>query len=129
MKQYVDVILPLPLANRSPYSLPDALQGQVAAGSRVIVPFGRKKYYTALVANVHYCPPEAYETKDVAEVLDANPILLPGQFRLWEWIAFTNAAVIAIAAANIGKFNQSAKIYSRPNVLDCNSFCSRLNFI
>ena len=87
MKQYVDVILPLPLANRYTYFLPDALQGQVAVGSRVIVPFGRKKYYTALVANVHYCPPEAYETKDVAEVLDANPILLPGQFRLWEWIA------------------------------------------
>ena len=87
MKQFVDVILPLPLANRYTYSLPDNLQNQVQTGSRVIVPFGRKKFYTALVANVHYCPPEAYETKDISEVLDAHPILLSQQFKLWEWIA------------------------------------------
>lgn len=87
MKQFVDVILPLPLANRYTYSLPDNLQNQVQTGSRVIVPFGRKKFYTALVTNVHYCPPEAYETKDISEVLDAHPILLPQQFKLWEWIA------------------------------------------
>lgn len=87
MKQYIDVILPLPLANRYTYSLPDAFQGQVQVGSRVIVPFGRKKFYTALVANVHYCPPENYETKDILEVLDTQPILLPRQFKLWEWIA------------------------------------------
>lgn len=84
---YVDVILPLPLANRYTYSLPEALEGQVAEGSRVIVPFGRKKFYTALVARIHSDPPTGYEIKDVVEVLDPHPILLPGQFRLWEWIA------------------------------------------
>ena len=86
MKQYIDVILPLALPGRLTYSLPDSLQGLVQTGSRVIVPV-RKKFYTALVANVHYCPPENYETKDVLEVLDARPILLPQQFKLWEWIA------------------------------------------
>ena len=84
---YVDVILPLPLANRYTYSLPEALEGQVAEGSRIIVPFGRKKFYTALVARIHSDPPTGYEIKDVVEVLDPHPILLPGQFRLWEWIA------------------------------------------
>ena len=87
MKQYIDVLLPLPLANWYTYSLPASLEGKVQTGSRVIVPFGRKKYYTALVVNVHYCPPEAYETKDVVEVLDEHPILVPQQFRLWKWIA------------------------------------------
>ena len=87
MKQYIDVLLPLPLANQYTYSLPEALEGKVQTGSRVIVPFGRKKFYTALVVNVHYCPPEAYETKDVAEVLDEHPILLPPQLRLWKWMA------------------------------------------
>ena len=87
MKHYVDVLLPLPLANWYTYSLPESLEGQVQTGSRVIVPFGRKKFYTALVTNVHYCPPEGYEIKDVTEVLDTRPILLPQQFRLWKWMA------------------------------------------
>ena len=83
MKHYVDVLLPLPLANWYTYSLPESLEGQVQTGSRVIVPFGKKKFYTALVANVHYCPPEGYEIKEVTEVLDTRPVLLPQQFRLW----------------------------------------------
>lgn len=87
MKHYIDVLLPLPLANWYTYSLPESLEGQVQTGSRVIVPFGKKKFYTALVANVHYCPPEGYEIKDVTEVLDTRPILLPQQFRLWKWMA------------------------------------------
>ena len=87
MKHYIDVLLPLPLANWYTYSLPESLEGQVQTGSRVIVSFGRKKFYTALVANVHYCPPEGYEIKDVTEVLDTRPILLPQQFRLWKWMA------------------------------------------
>lgn len=87
MKHYVDVLLPLPLANWYTYSLPESLEGQVQTGSRVIVPFGKKKFYTALVANVHYCPPEGYEIKEVTEVLDTRPVLLPQQFRLWKWMA------------------------------------------
>lgn len=87
MKHYIDVLLPLPLANWYTYSLPESLEGQVQTGSRVIVSFGRKKFYTALVANVHYCPPEGYEIKEVTEVLDTRPILLPQQFRLWKWMA------------------------------------------
>ena len=77
----------MPLANWYTYSLPESLEGQVQTGSRVIVSFGRKKFYTALVANVHYCPPEGYEIKDVTEVLDTRPVLLPQQFRLWKWMA------------------------------------------
>ncbi len=87
MKRFADVILPLPLANRFTYSLPDEMSEKVQAGCRVIVPFGRKKFYTAIVVNVHYCPPEGYETKDIAEVLDERPILLPVQYKFWEWIA------------------------------------------
>ena len=87
MKHYVDVLLPLPLANWYTYSLPESLEGQVQTGCRVIVPFGKKKFYTALVANVHYCPPEGYEIKEVTEVLDTRPVLLPQQFRLWKWMA------------------------------------------
>lgn len=86
MKKFVDVILPLPIANHYTYSLPDELAGQVQTGCRVIVPFGRKKFYTAIVTNVHYCKPEEYEVKDVSEVLDSHPVLLPLQYKFWQWL-------------------------------------------
>ena len=87
MKKYVDVILPLPLPKYFTYSLPDERAEEVEIGCRVIVPFGRKKFYTAIVRNVHYCAPTEYEVKDISALLDASPILLSTQFKFWEWLA------------------------------------------
>ena len=87
MKKFADVILPLPLHSCFTYSLPDEWADEVQNGCRVVVPFGRKKYYTAIVRNVHYCAPTEYEVKEVSALLDAHPILLPQQFRFWEWLA------------------------------------------
>ena len=87
METFVDVILPLPLNACFTYSLPPDMAGEVARGSRVVVPFGRKKFYTAIVQNVHFRPPEGYEVKAVSAVLDPHPVLLPGQFRFWQWVA------------------------------------------
>ena len=87
MKKYVDVIVPLPIASQYTYSLPAELEDSVQEGCRVVVSFGRKKFYTAIVTKVHYAAPEGYETKDIEEVLDTSPILLPRQFQFWEWLA------------------------------------------
>lgn len=87
MKKYVDVILPLPLPKSFTYSLPDEGAEEVQRGCRVVVPFGRKKFYTAIVCNVHYCAPTGYEVKEISAILDASPILLPIQFKFWEWLA------------------------------------------
>ena len=87
MKKYVDVIVPLPIASQYTYSLPSELEESVQEGCRVVVSFGRKKFYTAIVTKVHYAAPEGYETKDIEEVLDASPIILPRQFEFWEWLS------------------------------------------
>lgn len=87
MKKYVDVILPLPLPRSFTYSLPEEYEEEVKVGCRVVVPFGRKKYYTAIVCNAHYHAPTEYEVKDILTLLDASPILLPAQLRFWEWLA------------------------------------------
>ncbi len=87
MKKYVDVILPLPLPRSFTYSLPEDGMEDIQPGCRVVVPFGRKKYYTAIVCNVHYCPPEGYEVKEITTVLDTSPVQLPFQFKFWEWLA------------------------------------------
>ena len=87
MKKFVDVIVPLPIANQYTYSLPQEMEEMVQIGCRVVVPFGKKKFYTAIVTNVHYAAPEGYETKDIAEVLDSSPVLLPKQYEFWQWLA------------------------------------------
>ena len=87
MKKYVDVIVPLPIASQYTYSLPPEMQGSVQVGCRVVVPFGKKKYYTGVVTKVHDSAPEGYETKEVEELLDESPVILPHQFQLWEWLA------------------------------------------
>ena len=87
MKKYVDVIVPLPIASQYTYSLPPEFEESVKEGCRVVVSFGRKKFYTAIVTKVHDAAPEGYETKDIEEVLDASPVLLPRQLEFWNWIS------------------------------------------
>lgn len=87
MEKFVDVILPLPLQAYFTYALPPEMDGQVQIGCRVVVSFGRKKFYTGIVRNVHYLKPQEYEVKEVSAVLDEHPILVPLQFRFWEWLA------------------------------------------
>lgn len=87
MEKFVDVILPLPLQASFTYALPPEMDGQVQIGCRVVVSFGRKKFYTGIVRNVHYLKPQEYEVKEVSAVLDEHPILVPLQFRFWEWLA------------------------------------------
>ena len=87
MKKFVDVIIPLPIASQYTYSLPEGMEASIQPGCRIIVPFGPKKFYTGIVTKVHETAPEAYETKDISEVLDSRPVLLGQQFSFWKWLA------------------------------------------
>ena len=87
-RSYANVILPLPLDGLFTYSIPRELEGEVRPFVRVKVPFGITKTHTALVVSVHNNPPEPGITvKPLISVLDSTPVLLPDQYRLWEWIA------------------------------------------
>ena len=87
MSQFADVILPLPLYKYFTYRIPDDMRSCLQQGSRVVVPFGRKKYYTAIVAYLHDLAPVGYETKEIISLLDDKPVLRRPQLRFWEWIA------------------------------------------
>lgn len=95
---YANIILPLPLDGYFTYSVPDALASRVQNGMRVTVPFGKSKTYVGVVAEYPVDVPKPVEEvarqgkkkivyKNIAEVLDDTPILLPQQLRLWKWIA------------------------------------------
>lgn len=88
MKTYVDVIVPLPIAGVYTYEVPEEWEQRVQeAGCRVVVPFGSKKFYTAIVVKIHHTAPETYDTKEITEILDERPVMLPMQYNLWQWIA------------------------------------------
>jgi primosomal protein N' (replication factor Y) len=54
---------------------------------RVVVPFGKKKLYTAIVSLVHtYKPDTVYEIKDIVCLLDNDPVLRFPQLKFWDWI-------------------------------------------
>ena len=58
MSCFVDVILPLPLAGSFTYRLGEAHAAMVQTGSRVVVQFGAKRYYTAIVVRKHEETPQ-----------------------------------------------------------------------
>ena len=85
--KYIDVIVPLPLGGTFTYSVPDEWADAVRIGMRVVVPFGKKKMYTAIVSIIHTHKPELlYEVKDVICLLDNQPVLRYPQLKFWEWI-------------------------------------------
>lgn len=85
---FADVILPVPLDNRFTYRVPLAFQVQIKTGIRVIVQFGKRKYYSALVSRLHTEMPEGdYDLKDIEAILDPEPVIGKNQLALWDWIA------------------------------------------
>ena len=95
---YANIILPLPLDGYFTYCVPDDLASRVQNGMRVTVPFGKSKTYVGVVAEYPVDVPKPVEEvaqqgkkeivyKNIVDVLDDAPILLPQQLRLWKWIA------------------------------------------
>ena len=84
---FADVILPLPIEARFTYRVPQVLNGRVAFGMRVIVPFGNNKLYAAIVEKVHEDAPKQFTVKYILDVIDERPVISESQYKLWKWIA------------------------------------------
>ena len=87
--RYVDVILPLPLEGTFSYAVDDKKANGIVAGMRLLVPWGKSKTVAALCVCVHDDKPDLDDSKikEVLDVLDPAPVILPHQYRLWQWIA------------------------------------------
>ena len=83
---YAEIILPLPVYGTFTYAVPSELEPDIQTGSRVLVQFGKKKYYTGIVERTHTADP-GYEVKPLAALLDRHPVTRYPQLKLWNWIA------------------------------------------
>ncbi|MDE5868941.1 MAG: primosomal protein N', partial [Muribaculaceae bacterium] len=84
---FAEVILPLPLFSTFTYQVPQEFESVIQTGSRVLVQFGKKKYYTGIVEHIHSTSPSGYDVKPLMAVLDGSPVVRYPQIKLWKWIA------------------------------------------
>ena len=83
-KKYIDVILPLPVKGTFTYCIDS---DELLVGQRVVVQFGARKLYTAIIKNIHDKKPLDYEVKSLIAILDEGPIVNLIQLKFWDWIA------------------------------------------
>ena len=116
---FADVILPLPIEARFTYRVPQALNGQVRFGVRVVVPFGASKLYAAIVERVHETPPKQVTAKYILDVIDERPVISEAQFKLWKWIAdyymCTVGEVMAAALPSALRLASETKVKIHPD--------------
>ena len=79
--------MPIPLQRLFTYKITEAEATFLQAGMRVAVPFGKSKIFTALVAEIHTIAPEAYEAKEIHQILDDTPLVNEKQLQHWAWIS------------------------------------------
>lgn len=82
-----NVILPLSLQDRYTYLIPDDLERSIHVGSRVVVQFGKKKFYTAIVFEIYEANEVNPSTKEIITSLEDYPIITPQQIRFWQWLS------------------------------------------
>lgn len=116
---FCNVLLPVPIPKLFTYRIPQALNGQVVCGSRVIVQFGKKKILTGIVDEVHQQAPEQYDARYLLEVMDQEPIVKPVQLQLFKWMAeyymCTPGEVLNVALPSGLKLSSQSQIQLHPH--------------
>ena len=84
---FADIIVPLPLSQTYTYSIPENMKEQIAVGKRVIVNFGKSRFYTGIVTRLHNDIPSYDRIKPITEIIDEKPILIPQQLQLWYFMS------------------------------------------
>ena len=87
MNYYIDVIVPLPLDNIFTYKVNLKEFEFIKVGFRVIVPFGKSKFITALVYNKHNNNPEFYIPKEIEFIIDEESSMNKNQLNFFKWIS------------------------------------------
>lgn len=84
---FVDILLPLPLPGFYTYRVPYEMNDLVAVGKRVVVQFGKKKIYTAIIRKIHQIPPDYQSVKYILAILDTEAVVNEKQLKFWDWIS------------------------------------------
>ncbi|MFW6051630.1 MAG: replication restart helicase PriA [Myxococcota bacterium] len=84
MERLVRVAVPVPLRRTFTYRVPPSLAASVAQGARVAVPFGRRKLAAVVLGEAETAPEGVSKLRDVAGVLEREPLFPPELLRFLE---------------------------------------------
>ena len=116
---FADLILPVPVAQLFTYRVPRVINPYIKNGARVVVPFGKNRVVTGVVAKIHQTPPTKYQARYIAELLDDEPLVTPYQIELFHWIAdyylCTVGEVLNVALPSGLKITSQSKIQYNPD--------------
>lgn len=122
---FADVVLPLSLKGCFTYSIPDSLLADAQVGKRAVVQFGAKRYYSAIIVNLHDSAPQGFAVKDIVSILDETPLLTKTHIAFWHWIAeyyFCSLGEVFKAAMPSGlKIESETKLFANPD------FCGQID--
>lgn len=86
--KFADVIVPVPITGHFTYSIPPEQERNAAVGKRAVVEFGKRKRYSAIIAEIHEnAPSGGVGIKPLLEIPDEVPMVTPVQLAFWKWIA------------------------------------------
>ena len=117
---FADVILPLPLRDQFTYRVAPEFEINIKVGIRVVVQFGARKFFSALVYRLHEEQPAGdFELKDIDAILDNEPIVNQAQLITWEWVAdyycCSLGEVFKAALPSALKLESQSKVSFNPN--------------
>lgn len=84
---YADIILPLSVDRLYTYRVGTGVKENIARGSAVIVPLGKKNRYTGIVFRLHNDRPDLDIIKDIIRLVTNEPFLGEEQLMLWKWVS------------------------------------------
>ena len=82
---FAEVILPLALPTTYTYAVPAIFADKLKQGCRVEVVLGKNKRYAGIIKTITSVAP-GYNTKEILNILDDEPVLYPEQLQLWNWM-------------------------------------------
>lgn len=116
---FADLILPVPVRQLFTYRVPRVFNSSIKNGARVVVPFGKNRVVTGVVAHIHNTPPSRYQAKYIGELLDDEPLVTPHQIALFNWIAdyylCSVGEVLNVALPSGLKITSQSKIQYNPD--------------
>ena len=83
----IEVVLPLPIDKTFNYAVNRNEFINISHGSRVVVSFGKKKLYTAIVINKFPNKNYEYELKEIEFIVDDKPCVNQYQIEFYNWIS------------------------------------------
>lgn len=130
---FAEVLLPLPVKGYFSYRIPREMVESVVPGIRVVVQFGSKKLYTALVRRVSTEPPKVVSAKYILSVVDPVPVVNERQFLFWEWIASyymcTEGEVMNAALPSAYKLASETRVVMDPEYIHDSEVLSDNEFL